>query len=277
MTKRSTVRDIGRRKEEGEPLVCLTAYTAPMARLADEYADILLVGDSVGMVLYGMESTLPVTLDMMIAHGKAVASHTEQAFVVLDMPFASYQESPELAFRNAARVMKETGCGAVKLEGGQEMAETVSFLVQRGVPVMGHIGLQPQSVNSVGGYRVTGKKDTEKNKIRADADSLVDAGVFAIVLECLDAELAAEITTKIPVPTIGIGASPACNGQILVTEDLLGISGKYIPLFVKKYADLGTQIRDAVAQYAEDVRKRKFPGQEHVYGRKNTDQLTSVK
>ncbi len=200
VTKRKTIRDIAAMKGGESAIVCLTAYTAPVARLADAHADLVLVGDSLGNVIYGFDSTLPVTMDIMVAHGRAVVNATAAALVVVDMPFGSYQESPEQAFRNAARLMAEAGCQAVKFEGGEEMAETAAFLVRRGIPVMGHIGLQPQSVHGAGGYHVTGRKDEEQKKLLADAKALADAGAFSIVLECMDADLAAAVTAAVPVP-----------------------------------------------------------------------------
>ena len=259
-----TVPQIAARKN-GDPVVMLTAYTAPMARLLDPHVDALLVGDSLGMVVYGFESTLPVTLDMMIAHGAAVVRGSETACVVVDMPFGSYQESKEQAFRNAARVMSETGCAAVKLEGGTEMAETVRFLVERGVPVMGHVGLTPQSVNTAGGYRARGRSDTDQEKIAADARAIAEAGAFAIVVEAVMEPLARRITEEIPVVTIGIGGSPACDGQVLVAEDMLGLFDAFKPKFVRRFADLAGIVREAAATYHADVRARTFPGPEHVF------------
>jgi 3-methyl-2-oxobutanoate hydroxymethyltransferase len=238
-----------RRRKGAEPIVALTAYSTPVARLLDRHVDLLLVGDSLGMVLYGMDTTLGVTLEMMIAHGKAVRRGAARACVVVDMPFGSYQESPAQAFRAAARIMAETGCAAVKLEGGTEMAETVAFLTERGVPVMGHIGVRPQSVMLEGGYRTQG---------RADA-----AGAFSLVIEAVLEPLAREITAGLEIPTIGIGASPACDGQILVTDDLLGLFADFTPRFLKRYAELGTAIDEAVRAYAADVRAGRFPAPEH--------------
>lgn len=220
-----------------------------------------------GMVLYGLDSTLGVTLDMMIAHGQAVMRGSKKACVVVDMPFGTYQESPEAAFRNAARVMVETGCDAVKLEGGVEMAETVKFLSQRGVPVLGHIGLMPQSVNQYG-FRAQGKTETEAKRIMNDAKAIADAGAFAIVIEGTVEAVARKVTKTVAVPTIGIGASPACDGQVLVTEDLVGLFKEFTPKFVKRYSELGDGIASAAKQYAKDVRARKFPGPEHCFGMK---------
>lgn len=239
-------------------MVCLTAYTYPIAEILDEHVDILLVGDSLGMVLYGMESTLPVTIDMMIQHGKAVVNGSQNALVVVDMPFASYQKNKEVAFENCARVLSETGCSAVKVEGGTEMSETIEFLTKRGIPVMAHIGLLPQSVNSQGGYRTHGKTDSEYKSILEDAKSVEKAGAFSVVLEGVVADLAHEITDKIKIPTIGIGASPACDGQVLVTDDMIGLL-ESPPKFVKCYADIRSEIENAVQNFSSDVRNKKFP------------------
>lgn len=260
-----TVRGIARRKGQS-PIICLTAYTTPMARILDPLVDLLLVGDSLGMVLYGMDTTLGVTLDTMVAHGRAVVRGAEHACVIVDLPFGSYQESPEQAFRTAARVMGETGCAGVKLEGGSEMAETVAFLAARGVPVLGHVGLTPQSVHALGGFRTQGRSQAEAARVVAGAEAIAAAGAFAVVVEATVEPVAREITERIAVPTIGIGASPACDGQILVTEDLVGLFSDFTPKFVKRYASTGDQIRKAVAAYAEDVRQRRFPGPEHCFG-----------
>lgn len=262
--RRLTVRDIAGAKG-GVPIVSLTAYTAPVARIVDPVADLVLVGDSLGMVLYGMETTVGVTLDMMAAHGKAVVGTTRRACVVVDMPFGSYQESPARAFANAARLMAETGCAAVKLEGGGEMAETVGFLTARGVPVLGHIGLMPQSVNAAG-LRVQGKTEESGACIRADARAIEAAGAFGVVIENTVAPLAEALTRALAIPTIGIGASSACDGQILVTEDIVGLAGGRAPRFVKRYAALDEDLAVAVRGYAGDVRARRFPGPEHVAG-----------
>ena len=262
--RRLTVPDIVRRKGE-VPVVCLTAYTAPMAGLLDPHVDLLLVGDSLGMVIYGFDSTLPVTLDMMIAHGAAVVRGSRRALVVVDMPFASYQASPADAFRASARVMAETGCSAVKLEGGAEMAETIAFLQARGIPVMAHVGLKPQSVHAHGGYRFQGRDDAAARAIAADAAAVAEAGAFSLVVEAVAEPVAAEIAKTAPVPVIGIGASPACDGQVLVTEDLLGLFPDFTPKFVKRYGDLADAVGDAAAAYAEEVRSRTFPGPEHCF------------
>jgi 3-methyl-2-oxobutanoate hydroxymethyltransferase len=262
MAKRITVPDI---KKGGTPIVVLTCYTAPMARLLDPYVDILLVGDSLGMVVYGMESTLGVTLDIMINHGRAVASHAEKALVVVDMPFGSYQASKEQAFTACARVMAETGCHAVKLEGGQELAETIEFLTQRGIPVMGHVGLMPQRVHALGGYKYQGRNQFEAAGIEADALAVQEAGAFCMVIEGVKEDAARHVTAQLRVPTIGIGASPACDGQVLVTEDMLGLSGGYVPSFVKQYAKLSESVEKAVKAYADEVRNGKFPTAEYCF------------
>lgn len=263
-TKAITPPDVAARKG-GAPLVCLTAYTTPIAKIVDRHCDVVLVGDSVGMVLHGLPSTLGVTLDMMIMHGQAVRRGLERALMVVDMPFGSYEEGPAQAFRNAARLMAETGCAAVKLEGGEGMAPTIEFLTARGVPVMAHIGLTPQAVNTFGGYRVQGRgKGAER--IRRDAAAVSAAGAFSVVLEKVPEELARQITSEIAIPTIGIGASPACDGQILVADDMLGVFTAFKPKFVKRYADLGDAAEAAIAAYADEVRERRFPAAEHVFG-----------
>jgi 3-methyl-2-oxobutanoate hydroxymethyltransferase len=264
-TKRITVPQIRAMKGD-TPIVCLTAYTSLTAVLLDESVDLLLVGDSLGMVLYGMDSTLGVTLDMMIAHGQAVMRGSKRACVIVDLPFGSYQESKESAFRNAARVMKEVGCSGVKLEGGVEMAETIRFLAERGIPVLGHVGLLPQSVNTAGGFRSLGREEKEAAAIVEDAVAVADAGAFAMVIEGTVEPVARRITERVPVPTIGIGASPTCDGQILVTEDVVGLFSDFKPKFVKRYAELGAGIADAGRAYAEEVRARRFPGLEHCFG-----------
>jgi len=255
-----------RARKGGTPIVCLTAYSAPQARLLDPHSDLLLVGDSLGMVVYGLDSTLPVTLDMMIAHGAAVVRGANRACVIVDMPFGSYQESPAQAFRNAARIVAETGCAGVKLEGGEVMSETIRFLAERGIPVLGHVGLQPQSVNALGGFHAQGRTEPEAARVIADGKAVAESGAFAMVVEGTAEPVARKLTGIVPVPTIGIGASPACDGQILVTEDILGIYDVFRPRFVKRYAELGGAISAAVSAYAEDVRARRFPGPEHTYG-----------
>jgi 3-methyl-2-oxobutanoate hydroxymethyltransferase len=266
ITRRKTPADI--RAHKGKvPVVSLTAYTAPIARLLDPAVDLLLVGDSLGMVLYGFDSTIPVTLDIMIAHGAAVVRASQQACVIVDLPFGSYQASPADAFRASARVMAETGCAGVKIEGGVEMAETIRFLVERGVPVLAHIGLQPQSVNAIGGFRVQGRSDEGQAKILADARAVAEAGAFAVVIEGTAEPVARAATAAIDIPTIGIGASSACDGQVLVIDDVLGLVSDIKPRFVKRYAELAPLITAAATAYADDVRARRFPGAEHVYGK----------
>jgi 3-methyl-2-oxobutanoate hydroxymethyltransferase len=264
--KRVTVPEI-RGHKGTKPVVCLTCYHAHTARLLDEHVDVMLVGDSLGMVMHGMETTIGVTLDMMILHGKAVMRGSRHALVVVDMPFGSYEESPQIAFRNAARMMQETGCGAIKLEGGARMAETVHYLSQRGIPVMAHIGLTPQMIQVLGGFKTQGRTEAEWPAIETDAEAVAEAGAFAVVLEGMAEPLAARITRQVSIPTIGIGASAECDGQILVLEDMLGLNPKP-PKFVRQYASLGPDIETAVKSYAADVRARRFPGAENVYGMK---------
>jgi 3-methyl-2-oxobutanoate hydroxymethyltransferase len=261
--KRLTAPDIRARKG-GEPIVCLTSYHAHTARLLDRHCDLILVGDSLGMVMHGLESTVPVSLDMMILQGLAVMRGSKRALVVVDMPFGSYEASKEQAFMSAARVMKETGCGAIKVEGGRRMAESIAFLVERGVPVMGHIGLTPQSINTIGSFRAQGREESDWGPIEEDARAVAQAGAFSVVIEAVAEPLARRITGAIAIPTIGIGGSVACDGQILVLEDMLGLSPR-VPKFVKRYAELGPSIEAAVAAYAADVRARAFPATEHVY------------
>ncbi|NHX27365.1 3-methyl-2-oxobutanoate hydroxymethyltransferase, partial [Escherichia coli] len=261
-----TPSDIKARKGQ-EPLVTLTAYTTPIAQLVDEHCDIVLVGDSVGMVLHGLPSTLSVTLDMMILHGQAVARGLSRAMMVVDMPFGSYEESPQQAFANAARVMRETGCAAVKLEGGVAMADTIRFLTQRGIPVMAHIGLTPQAINTLGGYSVQGRGE-DAQRILADADAVTEAGAFAVVLEKIPASLADDITDRVSIPTIGIGASAKCDGQVLVVDDMLGLFTAFKPKFVKRYGTLGEDADTAIAAYAAEVRARTFPAPEHIFADK---------
>jgi 3-methyl-2-oxobutanoate hydroxymethyltransferase len=261
--RRLTAPDIRARKG-GEPLVCLTSYHAHTARILDGYCDVILVGDSLGMVMHGLESTVPVTLDMMILQGNAVMRGSRRALVVIDLPFGSYEASKEQAFTSAARVLKETGCGAVKLEGGRRMAETIAFLVERGVPVMGHVGLTPQAINTLGSFRAQGRDQDDWGPIEADARAVAEAGAFSVVLEAMAEPLARRISAEVAIPTIGIGASIACDGQILVLEDMLGLSPR-VPKFVKRFGDLGPSIERAVKSYADDVRSRHFPGPDHVY------------
>ncbi|MEM6307653.1 MAG: 3-methyl-2-oxobutanoate hydroxymethyltransferase, partial [Pseudomonadota bacterium] len=250
--RRVTVPQIAARKG-GESIVSLTSYHAHTAAIVDKYADFILVGDSLGMVMHGMENTVGVPLDLMIMHGRAVVRGTQRALIVVDMPFGTYEESPNIAFRNAAKIMKETSCGAVKLEGGVRMADTIHFLVQRGIPVMAHVGLTPQSTHVMGGFKTQGRETDSWDMHRADAQAVADAGAFALVLEGIVEPLAATITKEVSIPTIGIGASADCDGQILVLEDMLGLNPSP-PKFVKVYGDLLNQIETAVSNYADDVK-----------------------
>jgi 3-methyl-2-oxobutanoate hydroxymethyltransferase len=271
-TKRKTAPDILKRKG-GEPIVMLTSYHAHTASLVDQYCDVILVGDSLGNVMHGFETTVPVTLDMMILQGRAVMRGSKQALVVVDMPFGSYEASKEQAFHSAARVLKETHCGAVKMEGGVRMAETIEFLTTRGIPVMGHIGLTPQSINTLGSFKSQGKDEAIKiaagengsGPFQDDARAVAQAGAFSMVVEAVAEPLARRITEIVSIPTIGIGASNACDGQVLVLEDMLGLS-PWVPKFVKRYGNLGPGIEAAIQDYAREVRSRAFPGPEHVYG-----------
>lgn len=266
--KSLTVPDI--RKLKGlTPIVCLTAYSTPQAELADRHCDVVLVGDSVAMVVHGLPTTVGATLDMMIMHGAAVRRGLKRALMVVDMPFGSYEESPEQAFRNSARVMAETGCAAVKLEGGERMAPTIAFLVERGIPVMAHVGLTPQSVNVFGGFKLQGRGDNA-GRITDDAAAVAHAGAFSVVLEKIPEPLARRITASSPIPTIGIGASPACDGQILVIDDILGVYAGFRPKFVKRYAELGVATDNAIAAYAQDVRNHAFPSAEHTFAGDDT-------
>jgi 3-methyl-2-oxobutanoate hydroxymethyltransferase len=272
--KRKTAPDILARKN-GEPIVMLTSYHAHTASLVDRYCDVILVGDSLGNVMHGFETTIPVTLEMMILQGHAVMRGSQHALVVVDMPFGSYEASKEQAFHSAARILKETHCGAVKLEGGARMAETIAFLTERGIPVMAHIGLTPQSIAALGSFRSQGREEAEAlargdnapGPILKDAIAVAEAGAFSVVVEAVAEPLARKITETIAIPTIGIGASPACDGQVLVLEDMLGLSAR-VPKFVKRYGNLGPMIEAAIEGYATDVRSRAFPGPEHVYGGK---------
>jgi 3-methyl-2-oxobutanoate hydroxymethyltransferase len=261
--KRVTAPDIAKRKG-GAPIVALTAYHAHTARIIDPYVDMLLVGDSLGMVMHGYETTVPVPLELMIMHAQAVVRGSSRSLVVVDMPFGSYEESPSEAFRNAARVMKETGCGAIKIEGGVHMAETIRYLNDRGIPVMSHIGMTPQAVNTIGSFKPRGRFRSEWAAFEEDARAVAEAGAFAVVLEALAELLAARITKQISIPTIGIGASAECDGQILVLEDMLGLSPR-VPKFVKEYAQIGEAIENAVKAYANEVRGRVFPSDAYTY------------
>jgi len=261
--KRVTAPDIAKRKG-GAPIVALTAYHAHTARIIDPYVDMLLVGDSLGMVMHGYETTVPVPLELMIMHAQAVVRGSSRALVVVDMPFGSYEESPTVAFRNAARVLKETGCGAIKIEGGAHMAETIRYLSDRGIPVMSHIGMTPQAVNMIGSFKPRGRLRSEWAAFEEDARAVAEAGAFAVVLEALAELLAARITKQVSIPTIGIGASAECDGQILVLEDMLGLSPR-VPKFVKEYAQIGEAIETAVKSYANEVRTRVFPSDAYTY------------
>ncbi|MCA3503021.1 MAG: 3-methyl-2-oxobutanoate hydroxymethyltransferase [Rhodobacter sp.] len=260
---RTSAADIAARKGK-TPIVCLTAYTAPMAEMLDEHCDLLLVGDSVGMVLHGLPNTVGVTLDMMILHGSAVVRHSRRAMVVVDMPFGSYEGSPEEAYANAVRVMKETGAQAVKVESGPRIAPTIAFMVERGIPVMGHVGLRPQAVLTDGSFKAKGRTDIERTRILAEAHDAAEAGAFALVVEGVAEGLARDITSAVSIPTIGIGASAECDGQILVTDDMLGLF-PWTPKFVRRYADLRSVISEAVGGYARDVKARAFPGRAELY------------
>jgi 3-methyl-2-oxobutanoate hydroxymethyltransferase len=273
--KRMTAPEIAARKG-GEPIVALTSYHAHTAAIADPFVDLLLVGDSLGMVMHGYESTVPVSLELMIMHGRAVVRGARRALVVVDMPFGSYEESSAVAFRNAAHIMKETGCSAVKLEGGTRMAETIRFLVDRGVPVMAHIGLTPQSINVLGGFKTQGRVREQWAALEADAEAVAQAGAFSVVLEAMAEELSRKITQSISIPTIGIGASAGCDGQILVMEDMLGLSPR-VPKFVKEFGRVGEAIREAISAYASEVRTRTFPAREHTYAMKDAPEPDSAK
>lgn len=261
--RRNTASDIRKRKG-GEPIVSLTSYHSHTAAIVDRYADFILVGDSLGMVMHGMDSTIGVPLDLMIMHGRAVVRGTQKALIVVDLPFGSYEESPEQAFRSAVRVMKETHCGAVKMEGGTRLAETINFLVERGVPVMAHIGLTPQSVNVMGGFKTQGRDQAEWKHHESDAKAVRDAGAFAVVLEGMVEPLAVKITNQVDIPTIGIGASKECDGQILVLEDMLGLNPR-VPKFVKVYGQLGEEIESSVKAYSQEVKARVFPSEDNTY------------
>jgi 3-methyl-2-oxobutanoate hydroxymethyltransferase len=265
--KRMTAPSIRSRKVEGkteQPIVMLTAYTMRMAQLLDPHCDMLLVGDSLGQVIYGLPSTIPVTIEMMCAHGAAVVRGSWHALVAVDMPFGSYEGSPGQAFEAASFIMKETGCAAVKLEGGEVMAPTIRFLVERGIPVIGHVGLTPQAVNVLGGYGARGKERKEADKILADAKSVDDAGAFCIVVEGVMEEIATKVVRTVSAPIIGIGASSECDGQVLVIDDMLGMFER-TPRFVKRYDDLATRIGEAAATYAAEVRSRSFPTSDQTY------------
>ncbi len=264
---KTNIKDITTQKNTNAPLVCLTAYTTPMAEILDKHCDILLVGDSLGMVMYGMNNTLGVTLDMMVNHGKAVMRSSPSSCVIVDMPYGSYEKTPELAYKNALHIMNETGCDAVKLEGGQDMAETIAYITKRDIPVMAHIGLQPQSVVKDGGYKIKGRSKEEIALLISDAKAVENAGAFAVVIEGTVENASCEITSSINIPTIGIGASAACDGQILVTDDMLGMLSGHTPKFAKKYADLVKEIDKAVETYAMEVKSRSFPNENYTYNK----------
>ncbi len=262
---RLSVTDIQSHKNKDTPMVWLTAYSAPMAHILDPHCDVLLVGDSMGTALYGMENTLGVNLDMMIAHGKAVMRQAKTSAVVIDMPYGSFEDGPEFAYQNAKRLLEETGCDAVKIEGGAEIQETIVYLVGQGIQVMAHIGLKPQSVVKDGGYKVKGKTDDEAASLLHDAKVAEQAGAFALLIEGTVEPVSRMITENVSIPTVGIGASAACDGQVLVTEDMLGLFHGHVPKFVKQYAALDEVIGEAVKNYAADVRSGAFPASEHTY------------
>lgn len=268
-TRRISVPELTAYKGQ-KKIAALTAYIAPIARLIDEHLDMILVGDSTAMVGYGMADTLSITPEMMTAHARAVVQATRRACVVVDMPFGSYQESPELAFRNAAAMMAGSGVQAVKIEGTATLAPTTRFMVERGVPVLAHVGLMPQYMNVMGGFKAQGFNEEVADRIVQDAIAHQEAGAFAVVLEGITEALGRRITETLRIPTIGIGASPACDGQILVTEDILGLSGPRIPKFAKQFADIGSAISGAAGQYAAEVREGSFPGMEHCFGVKKS-------
>ncbi len=265
--KKINIEDIKRYKNTNTPLVCLTAYTTPMAEILDKHCDILLVGDSLGMVMYGMENTLGVTLDMMINHGKSVMRSSPSSCVIVDMPYGSYEQSAEFAYKNASRIIDETGCDAVKLEGGQDMADTIAYITKRDIPVMAHIGLQPQSVIKDGGYKVKGRNTQEVTTLINDAKAVESAGAFSVVIEGTIENVSRKITGSVNIPTIGIGASAACDGQILVTDDMIGILSGHTPKFAKKYANIAQEIDKAVETYAKEVRSRSFPNEDYTYNK----------
>ncbi len=263
--KKINITDIKSRKNTPEPLVCLTAYTTPMAQILDKHCDILLVGDSLGMVMYGMKNTLGVTMDMMVNHGRAVMRSNPNACIVVDMPYGSYEQSPEIAYKNAKRIMDETSCDAVKLEGGQDMESTICYITERDIPVMAHIGLQPQSVIKDGGYKIKGRTEQEISTLINDAKAVQSAGAFCVVIEGTIESTSQKITNAVNIPTIGIGASSSCDGQILVTDDMLGLLDGHTPKFVKKYAGIAQYIDNAVENYALEVKSQKFPNENYTY------------
>jgi len=268
MDKRLTVRDIKKKKlinNDQEPIVSLVCYTAQMARLVNDHIDVILVGDSLGMTIYGYSNTLSVTLDMMINHGSAVVRSTTKPHIVVDMPFGSYEESPKQAFRSASKIMRDTGAQSVKLEGGEEFAETILFLTQRGIPVMGHIGLMPQRIQTLGGFFTQGKTDKESNKLLNDAKAISEAGAFSMVVEAVPEEVGTNITKNVKVPTIGIGGGRNCDGQILVSHDILNLYGEFTPKFVKKYGKIDENIVAAIKNYSQEVKNKKFPSENNIF------------
>ena len=267
---KKTIDDI---KNQTTPIVCLTAYTAPIASIADQHCDLLLVGDSVSMVLYGEDSTQNADMEMMIRHGKAVTKTAQQAVVIVDMPYGSYESDKIEALKNAQHIMDKTKCDGIKLEGGEAQAETIKFLVDNDIPIMGHIGLLPQSVNDTSGYKVQGREESGARQLKKDALAVQEAGAFSIVIEAIPEPLAAAITHVLSVPTIGIGASVACDGQILVTEDMLGLSLGSSPKFVEKFAHLNEVINGAIKEYTTQVKTRQFPAEKHIYKAINPDEL----
>jgi 3-methyl-2-oxobutanoate hydroxymethyltransferase len=267
---KKTINDI---KNQTTPIVCLTAYTAPMTAAVDTHCDLILVGDSVSMVIYGEDSTQNADMEMMIRHGKAVAKVAKQAVIIVDMPYGSYEADKIEALKNAQRIIDTTNCDGIKLEGGEAQSQTIKFLIENDIPVMGHIGLLPQSVNDVSGYKVQGREDEAAEQLHRDAIAVQNAGAFSVVIEAVPEPLAAAITNKLNIPTIGIGASSACNGQILVTEDMLGLSLGRAPKFVKKFAELNAPLNQAIANYAQQVKTRQFPSEEHTYKAIRPDEL----
>ena len=268
MTKRLTVRDIRKLKlsdNNQKPIVSLVCYTSQMARLINDYVDIILVGDSVGMTIYGFPNTLSVTLEMMLNHGAAVVRSTNVPHIVVDLPFGSYEESPQAAFKSASKIMRETGAQSVKLEGGEEFSKTIYFLTQRGIPVMGHIGLMPQRIQTLGGFFTQGKSDQQSEKLISDAKSITEAGAFSMVIEAIPEDLGEKITNLVSIPTIGIGAGRRCDGQILVAHDILNLYGDFTPKFVKKYGETNKSITQAVKNYSDDVKNKNFPTKDNIF------------
>lgn len=264
ISKRYKITDIKNKKGQ-EPIICLTAYTYPIAKILDNYCDIILVGDSLGMTIYGMENTLSVTVDMVINHAKCVVKATKKSFILVDLPYGSYETSKEQALETAKRIIAETGCDAVKLETPAALAKTVEFLVSKNIPVVGHVGLMPQHINEIGSYKYQGRTEKQIQEILNDAKKIYEAGAFMIVIEGVVESLARKITEDLPIPTIGIGASPICDGQVLVIDDMIGLNREFKPKFVKSYSNIADQIEKSVKQYSEEVRSRKFPAAEHLF------------